>query len=179
MQNLSKLHIRGMVCYRCILVIRNELEESGINAVKIDLGEITVTATSQEIEHIRLDERLKMLGFEIMEDRNVKTVKEIKGLVDEVYSGNYEFPLHFRFSDLVRNKLHKDYRSTSEIFARMEQITLEKYIMHYRIEKTRNFLLFTTLALSDIAFKLNYSSVAHLSRQFKQYTGFAPSYTKK
>lgn len=91
----------------------------------------------------------------------------------------YDFPNNFRFSDLVVSQLHKDYDGVSSLFTLLENKNLERYIIDYRIEKIKEFLVYSELTLSDISFKLNFSSIAHLSRQFKQYTGLTPSYFKE
>ena len=179
MQNASKLFIKGMVCQRCIIVLKTELEASGIIVVKAELGEVTVLTSSRNIETARIAEKLAPLGFQLLEDRKVKTVDAIRELVKEVYSGNFDFPYHFRFSDLLSQRLQKEYDSLSALFSLLEHKTLERYIIDYRIERIKEFLVYTSSTLSDIAFRLNYSSVAHLSRQFKQYTGLNPSHFKE
>ena len=179
MQNASKLFIKGMVCQRCIIVLKTELEASGMIVVKAELGEVTVLTSSRTIETSRIAEKLAPLGFQLLEDRKVKTVDAIRELVKEVYSGNFDFPYHFRFSDLLVQRLQKEYDSLSALFSLLEHKTLERYIIDFRIERIKEFLVYTSSTLSDIAFRLNYSSVAHLSRQFKQYTGLNPSHFKE
>ena len=179
MQNASKLFIKGMVCQRCIIVLKTELEASGMIVVKAELGEVTVLTSSRAIETARIAEKLAPLGFQLLEDRKVKTVDAIRELVKEVYSGNFDFPYNFRFSDLLSQRLQKEYDSLSALFSLLEHKTLERYIIDYRIERIKEFLVYTSSTLSDIAFRLNYSSVAHLSRQFKQYTGLNPSHFKE
>ena len=179
MQNASKLFIKGMVCQRCIIVLKTELEASGMIVVKAELGEVTVLTSSRTIETARIAEKLAPLGFQLLEDRKVKTVDAIRELVKEVYSGNFDFPYNFRFSDLLSQRLQKEYDSLSALFSLLEHKTLERYIIDYRIERIKEFLVYTSSTLSDIAFRLNYSSVAHLSRQFKQYTGLNPSHFKE
>ena len=179
MQQVSKLFIKGMVCQRCIQVIKTELEQLNIVPVKIDLGEVTIISSNYKIETTVIEEKLRPLGFQLLEDKKIKTVREIKDLVAEIYSGNYDFPNHFRFSDLVVTQLHKEYDTVSALFTLLEHQTIEKYIIDYRIGKIKEMLVYSSHSLSDIAFKLNYSSVAHLSRQFKQVTGLTPSYFKE
>ena len=179
MQQVSKLFIKGMVCQRCISVIKAELEQIGITPVKVDLGEVTVITCPDAVERKRIEERLSMLGFSLLEDKKIKTINEVKELVAEVYSGQYDFPNNFRFSDLINTQLHKDYDTVSALFSLMEHKTLERYTIDYRIGKIKEFLVYSSLTLSDIAFKFNYSSIAHLSRQFKQYTGLNPSHFKE
>ena len=179
MQNASRLFIKGMVCQRCIIVLKNELEASGMIVIKAELGEVTVLTSSRSIESAWIAEKLAPLGFQLLEDKKVKTVDAIRELVKEVYSGNFDFPYQFRFSDLLVQRLQKEYDSLSALFSLLEHKTLERYIIDFRIERIKEFLVYTSSTLSDIAFRLNYSSVAHLSRQFKQYTGLNPSHFKE
>jgi AraC family transcriptional regulator len=179
MHTESKLYIKGMVCDRCILVIKNELQTLGYTPVKISLGEVTVLVYGKSIDVSLIKERLTSLGFQLLEDQKVKVVEEVKKLVEEGYSGTFDFPINFRFSTLVKDRLNKDYDTLSNIFSLLEQKTLERFIIDYRIEKVKEYLVYSTDPLSDIAFKLNYSSVPHLSKQFKQITGLNPSYFRE
>lgn len=164
-----------MVCQRCISTIKTELESLGIQTEEILLGEVTFTA-SRTLDITRIEERLKPLGFSILEDKRASLVKKVKQLVEEVYSGEFDFPTRFRFSELAVERLHKDYDTISSVFSSIENITIEKYIINLRIEKIKELLVYTSLTLTDISFKLCFSSVAHLSRQFKTVTGFNPSH---
>lgn len=168
-----------MVCQRCITVVGSELEAMGLTPHKVELGEVTVISATEKMDTQTVAERLRPLGFELLEDRKLATVQKVKDLVAAVYSGDYDFPDHFRFSDLVVKHLSKDYDSVSGLFALVEHKTLEQYIIHYRIEKVKEFLVYENKTLSDISFQLNYSSVAHLSRQFRQVTGLTPSHFRE
>ena len=166
-----------MVCNRCISTVKNELENIGLHPTEISLGEVSFAAT--EIAALPLiQERLKPLGFSLVEDKRVKLVKDVKMLVEKVYSGDFDFPVRFRFSALAAESLQKDYDAISTIFSSVENITVEKHIIDFRIEKIKEFLVYTPQTLADIAFRLGFSSVAHLSRQFKIVTGFNPSHFK-
>jgi AraC family transcriptional regulator len=179
MQMQSKLFIKGMVCQRCILVIKSELENLGILPVKVALGEVTMIASTKEPDYEAVEEMLRPLGFSLLEDKKVKVVREVKKLIEQVYSGAYDFPDGFRFSEFIVSKLPRDYDTISALFSLLEHQTLERYIINYRIEKIKELLVYSSFTLTDIAFKLNFSSVAHLSRQFKQYTGLTPSCFKE
>lgn len=179
MQNTITLSIKGMVCERCINVIKSELKKAGVATVKVELGEVTVISSNHSETTRIVQESLGPLGFQLLEDKKAKTLNELKNLVAEVYSGSYDFPNQMRFSDVVASRLHKDYDTLSALFSLHEQKTLERYIMDYRIEKIKEYLVYSSLTLSDIAFRLNFSSVPHLSRQFKQYTGLTPSHFKQ
>lgn len=168
-----------MVCQRCIQVVESELRKMGIIPIKVDLGEVTIITSKNPADTALIEEKLRPLGFQLLEDKKIKTVNQVKELIEEVYSGNYDFPVKFRFSDLIIHQLHKDYDSTSALFALLEHKTLERFIIDFRILKIKEFLVYSSFTLSDIAFKLNFSSVAHLSRQFKQFTGQTPSRFKE
>jgi AraC family transcriptional regulator len=172
----SKLFIKGMVCNRCIHVIQSELQNLGVQTAKVTLGEVTVIKSNTLPDHQTIVERLNSLGFELVEDKKIKLVRDVKKIIEEVYSGNYDFPQGFRLSDLLVSKINKDYNTISAFFSLIEQKTIETFFIEYRIEKVKEFLVYSSLSLSDIAFKLNFSSVAHLSRQFKQYTGLTTSH---
>lgn len=178
MRSDYKIFIKGMVCDRCIYTVRQQLNDLKIPVTDISLGEVTTVHSLSNPDIVALQQRLAPLGFSLLEDKNTRLVRDLKVLVEKVYSGDYDFPLNFRFSDVVVNNLNKDYNSISAVFSEMENITLEKYIIEYRIEKVKELLVYTDNTLSDIAFKLGFSSKAHLSRQFKAQTGLNPSHFK-
>lgn len=178
MEKRATLFIKGMVCSRCVMVVKEELKDLGHEPVQVKLGEVTVI-NNDKLDKTALEKRLSSLGFSLLEDRKVKAVKEVKALVEEVYSGDYDFPDNFRFSNLVRERSNKEYDAISDVFIAQEKKTLEQYIIDFRINKIKEYLVYSNLTLSDIAFKLNYNSVSHLSAQFKQYTGLTPSYFKE
>jgi len=172
------IFIKGMVCNRCLMTVKNELESLGHCSVDVSLGTVSFIRSAEAEDSYELEKRLSMLGFSLLEDKKTKMAKEVKSLIEEVYSGNFDFPVGFRFSKLVAERLGKDYDAISDAFIAVEKKTIEQYIIQYRINKVKEFLVYTTLTLSDIAFRLNFTSVAHLSTQFKQQTGLTPSYFK-
>jgi AraC family transcriptional regulator len=178
MEKGATIFIKGMVCRRCVMVIEEELKDLGHEPLQVGLGEVTVI-DSGKLDKAELEKRLAALGFSLLEDRKVKTVSEVKALVEEVYSGDYDFPDNFRFSKLVKERFGKDYDAVSDVFIAMEKRTIEQYIIDFRINKVKEYLVYSNLTLADIAFRLNYNSVAHLSAQFKQYTGLTPSHFKE
>lgn len=167
-----------MVCYRCISTVKHELENIGLQLDDISLGEVTLSAATEIIDLNAIGEQLKPFGFTLLEDKRARLVTDVKNLVAEIYGGDFDFPEPFRFSTYISEKLQRDYDTISSVFSIREQKTLEKYIIDFRIEKIKEFLVYTPQTLSDIAFRLGFSSVAHLSRQFKMVTGFNPSYYK-
>ena len=179
MKKGETLFIKGMVCSRCVMVVKEELKDLGHEPVQVGLGEAIVVEKEDKLDKVELEKRLAALGFSLLEDRKVKTVREVKALVEAVYSGEYDFPDNFRFTNLVREICNKDYDAVSDVFIAMEKRTIEQYIIDFRINKVKEYLVYSNLTLADIAFKLNYNSVAHLSAQFKQYTGLTPSHFKE
>jgi AraC-like DNA-binding protein len=172
------IFLKGMVCNRCLLSVRNELESLGYTPLDISLGEVNFAGGDVHDSNV-LKKRLQNLGFVLMEDKKVAMVTKVKQLIEEVYSGNYDFPTPFRFSELVKQRLHTDYTMASKAFIAAEKITVEQYIIEYRISKVKEFLVYSNFPLSDIAFKFNFNSVAHLSAQFRQQTGLTTSYFKE
>ncbi len=168
-----------MVCNRCMMVVKNEMENLGHRLVDVSLGEVSFISSAEEPKQHELESRLSLLGFRLLEDKKTKMAKEVKTIIEEVYSGNFDFPDGFRFSRLVAQRLGKDYDAISDAFIAAEKKTIEQYIIDFRINRVKEFLVYTTLTLSDIAFKLNFNSVAHLSTQFKQQTGLTPSFFKE
>ena len=178
MKEQSKLMVKGMVCNRCIMTVNHELESLGYVAESIQLGEVKLKA-GIEIDLDAIEKKLEIHGFRLLEDRSKKMIKEVKQLVEKVYSGDYHFPEKFRFADLVKKHWNNNYDVVSTTFISLEKKSLERYIIEYRIGKVKEFLVYTNLSLSDIAFKLNFTSTSHLSAQFKQVSGLTPSYFKE
>lgn len=177
MQKEQKVYIKGMVCQRCIAMVKSELENIGLHPTNINLGEVTFSASTIP-DTAKIEEKLKPLGFSLLEDKRVKLVIQVKALIAEVYGGDFDFPVRFRFSELAAERLHREYDTISSVFSSLENTTIEKYIIDFRIEKIKEYLVYTLQPLADISFRLGFSSVAHLSRQFKMVTGFNPSHLR-
>lgn len=175
---MQTIFIKGMVCNRCIMTVKAELEQLGYQSVEVALGEASFISP-ETYNQPELENRLSVRGFTLLEDKNLKVVKEVKSLVDEVYSGDFDFPETFQFSKLLAQRSGKEYESISDVFVATEKKTIGQYIIDFRINKVKELLVYTSLTLADIAFKLNFNSVAHLSKQFKQQTGLAPSFFKE
>jgi len=171
------IFLKGMVCNRCLMTVETELQKMGHTPVNVSLGEVSFISNEQHHKD-DLEERLTLLGFSFVEDKKAKMTKEVKKLLEKVYSGDYDFPDNFRFAKLIKQEFEKDYDTISEAFIATEMKTIEQYIIELRINKIKEYLVYTNLRLADIAFKLNFNSVAHLSTQFKQQTGLTPSFFK-
>jgi AraC-like DNA-binding protein len=170
--------IKGMVCHRCITTVTQELQQLGIEPDEVTLGEVKIAVHVPFTDFEVLNRTLAPLGFCVLENKRSKLVRQVKQLVADVYSGDFDFPYKFRFSDLLAQKLEKEYASISQQFAAEEGSTIEKFVIEYRVEKIKEMLVYSSLKPSDIAFQLGFSSVAHLSRQFKQQTGLTLSHFK-
>jgi AraC family transcriptional regulator len=177
---MTTLYIKNMVCNRCIMVVEQELKKQGLHPEKVSLGEVTIvedhlTNTQQQ----KLDESLVNLGFERIDDKKARLIESIKNKVIQTIHHTDQVRLKFNWSTLLSEELHYDYNYLSSLFSSVEGITLEQYIIRQKIEKAKELLFYDEQNLSEIAIRLGYSSVAHLSSQFKKVTGFTPSELKK
>jgi AraC-like DNA-binding protein len=179
MPEIKELHlaVKNMVCNRCVRVVQEELEKLGLEVKDISLGEVTVLFPSEKVPLDKIAETLAKAGFELLEDKKAKTVEEIKRFVIQLV----QQPEHRNknYSELIAKHIGKDYHALSQLFSATENVTIEKYIILQKIERVKELLVYDELSLSQIADEMGYSSVAHLSGQFKQVTGFTPSAFKK
>lgn len=167
-----------MVCNRCILVVKQELEKLGIESHKVSLGEVE-TETEVPKEKIgQLSQNLAALGFELLDNNKQQLIEKIKNIIIHQVHYSQEETQH-NYSQILSQNLRKDYSYLSGLFSEVEGITIEKYIINQKIEKVKELIIYDELSLSEIAFKLGYSSVAHLSNQFKKVTGLTPSHFKQ
>lgn len=173
----DKLYIKNMVCHRCVIVVQQELEKLGIKPTSIRLGEVDVseTPTPEKLSEIR--SALSSVGFELIDDRKSKLIEQIKTLIIDVV--HRQIKLKTNLSDYLAEHIGKDYSHLSNLFSEVEGTTIEQYAIHQRIERVKELLVYDELTLSQIAYELGYSSVAHLSNQFKKITGLTPSHFKK
>jgi AraC family transcriptional regulator len=175
---MNKLYVKNMVCNRCILAVNQELEKLHIHPKEIILGEVTLEKPLTKKQSERLPLRLKDLGFELLGDQKQKQIEVIKSLlIQKVQKGDLEE--HFSLSEFLSGSLNKDYSQITRLFSEVESITIEQFFILQKIEKVREWLKYNEFTLSEIAWKLGYSSVAHASAQFKKITGLSPSQFKK
>ena len=171
------LHIKNMVCQRCVRVVREELERAGYKPLRVELGEAEIA--DEDTNRGKLAALLAANGFELLEEKSAKLVNDIKAFVIAlVRSGKLENEKQ-KLSELVEAHFHKDYGYLSQLFTQAKTTTLERYIIAQKVELVKEWLAYGELTLSQMAVKLGYSSVAHLSAQFKQITGFTPSAFKQ
>lgn len=166
-----------MVCNRCIMVVKQELEKVGIETCSVTLGEVeTKNDVSKELID-QLGNNLAPFGFEVLDNNKQQLIEKIKNIiVKQVHYSDEE--LRHTNSGILSKTLHKDYSYLSSLFSEVEGITIEKYIINQKIEKVKELIIYDELTLSEIAYKLGYSSVAHLSTQFKKVTGLTPTHFK-
>ncbi|MBK8522229.1 MAG: helix-turn-helix transcriptional regulator [Chitinophagaceae bacterium] len=175
---MMNLYIKNMVCNRCIMVVKQELENLKLKPLKVSMGEAELSKQPSVKQMQQLNSRLLQLGFEILDDKKQKQIEKIKSLlIKKVQSGDVEE--HFSISEYLSNFLHKDYSYISRLFSEVEGITVEQFFILQKIEKVKEWLVYGELNLSEISFRLGYSSVAHISAQFKKITGLTPSHFKK
>ena len=167
-----------MVSLRCKMVVKSELEKLGFTCVSVELGvvEIKEEATKQQLEI--LNQKLKKSGLEILDNKKNVLVEKIKDLIVEMINNTSEVP-RVNDSDYISEKLNYDYTYLSNTFSEVKGITIQQYIILHKIEKVKELLIYDDLTLTEIAHKLHYSSVAHLSNQFKKITGLTPTYFKE
>lgn len=164
------LHIKNMVCPSCITVISNELDHLGVEYTIKKMGEVTIRSSRHiSIEAIR--QVLEKHGFEIIQDTETLLVEQIKLAVMDLTQPHKGTATNLRNSDYIAQKVGKSYYSISKLFSKHEHITIEKYIIQQKIEKVKELLSYNQMNLSEIASLLGYSSVHHLSNQFKSVTG--------
>jgi len=172
-----KIYIKNMVCGRCKLIVRKELEKLGLLVRAIELGEVELAEPIDEEMKKHVSIRLNSFGFELISDKRSKTIEQVKNLIRElVHDKNNEIEMNL--SDYLRQKTNSDYNTLSNLFSEVEGITIEKYFILQKIERVKELLMYDEMSLSEIAYALNYSSVAYLSNQFKKITGLTPSHFK-
>ncbi|MDQ6844830.1 MAG: AraC family transcriptional regulator [Bacteroidota bacterium] len=175
---MMQLYIKNMVCNRCIAAVKQLLDELKLKYSTIQLGEVTLTKEPSDNQIKILRNRLDQLGFELLDDAKMQMIEKIKTIIIEyVHYGEGDERLNF--SDLLISKVHKDYSYLSKLFSDTEGITIEKYLIHQKVEKVKELIVYDELSLSEIAYQLGYSSIAHLSAQFKKVTGLTPTHFKK
>ena len=167
-----------MVCNRCILFVKQELEKLHIPASSISLGEVDTKEDIAKEKLAQLSDNLTALGFEVLDNAKRQLIEKIKNIVIRQVHHDQE-EMRYNFSAVLSKALHKDYSYLSSLFSQVEGITIEKYIINQKIEKAKELIIYNELSLSEIAFQLGYSSVAHLSNQFKKLTGLTPSHFRQ
>jgi AraC-like DNA-binding protein len=167
-----------MVCKRCIKVVNDELSKLGLRIRNIKLGEVEID-TDKTVPMKKIENILSQNGFELIDDINAKLIERIKVLIINKIHYSREESGKVNFSKYLSREIGKNYSHLSSLFSSKEGITIEKFIIHQKIERVKELLVYNELTLSEIAYSSGYSSVQHLSNQFKQVTGMKPSEFKK
>jgi AraC-like DNA-binding protein len=172
-----RLFIKYMVSKRCKLLVRTVLEDMEIPYKSVELGEVQLVEAITPEQRSILKRTLKKSGLELMEDKNAVLVNQVKDLIYNLLHLEEDMP-HQNISEYLSQKMNLSYVSISHIFSETKGITIELYFLKQKIERVKEMLLYDHLSLTEIAYRLNYSSTAHLSAQFKKITGLTPSYFK-
>lgn len=171
------IQIKNMESDRCITTVKNELSRLGLHYKRVELGKAELINNLSTKELLLIDNALKTTGLELMKDKNVQLVAKIKVSISQLINLSEELEKP-KTSDFLSKAVNSDYAYLSKVFSSNQGISIEKYIIIRKVERIKELLVYSKLSLVDIAFKLHYSSVAHLSNQFKKVTGLTPSFFK-
>lgn len=179
MFNKVTLNIKNMVCNRCIKVVKEEIEKLNYHVIDISLGEV-VLSSEGKIDLNKLKTVLEENGFELIDDKNSRMIEKVKlTIINKIRDLSEQKISKVNFIKEITDETHLSYQYISTLFSSTEGTTIEKFIILQKIEKVKELLVYDELTLSEIAYRLEYSSVQHLSNQFKKITGLTPSYFKQ
>jgi len=170
-----KLYIKNMVCIRCKMVVKSELDKLGLHYANVELGEVEIQEDLSSDQLSALSALLEEAGLELMDDKKSILVEKIKAIVIEVVHYKDDM-IKVNLSDYISEKLNHNYSYLSNLFTEVKGTTIEKFYLAHKIEKVKELLVYDELNLTEIAYKLHYSSVSHLSNQFKKMTGLTPTH---
>ncbi len=171
------IHIKNMVCKRCIMVVGQIFKNAGIDDANVQMGKVIVKNDFSEEQSENVEKNLNQAGFAIIKRHTLQVVEQIKAIIiDYVY--NPEMDKNVNLSTILTSKMDLEYSYISNLFSSVENTTIEHYMINLKIERVKELLVYDEKTLSEIAWEMGYSSVAHLSGQFKKVTGFTPSYFK-
>ena len=167
-----------MVCIRCKMVVKDELTKLGLHYNTVELGEADIMENISADQHDQIKTALLKSGLELMDDKKSVLIQKIKNVIVELVHYSDE-PLTIKFSEYLSQKLQHDYTYLANLFSEVQGTTIEKFFIAHKIERVKELLVYNELNLTEIAYQMHYSSVAHLSAQFKKVTGLTPSYFKQ
>lgn len=167
-----------MVSNRCIMAVKEELKKLGLHFIVVDLGEVDIMEELSAEQREQLKNALLSLGFELMDDKRAILIERIKNAIIEMVHHTDEM-IKVNFSDYLSEKLNHDYTYLANLFSEVQGTTIEQFIISHKVERIKELIMYGELSISEIAWKMNYSSVAHLSNQFKKVTGLTPSHFKQ
>jgi AraC-like DNA-binding protein len=167
-----------MVSNRCKMAVKDELKKLGLHFIVVDLGEIEIMETISVEQRAQLKIDLLQSGLELMDDKRAVLIERIKAVIVEMVHHTEE-PIKINFSVFLSEKLNHDYTYLANLFSEVQGTTIEQFIISHKIERIKELIIYGELNITEIAWKMNYSSVAHLSNQFKKVTGLSPSHFKQ
>ena len=173
------LTIRNMVCDRCKAAVWRVLTDQGLNVRQVDLGEVELNGQPDDKQLARVNEALKAAGFELVADQDAALIARIKAVIVKLVHHSGDMDGRVKLAEHISGQLHKDYSTLSALFSQVEGITIEHYFLLQRMERVKELIRYGELTLGEIAFRTGFSSVAHLSSQFKKLTGMTPTAFKK
>lgn len=173
-----KLFIKYMVSNRCKMVVKEELKKMGLHFMVVDLGEVDIMETLTLYQRSQLKEALLESGLELMDDKRAVLIEKIKTVIINMVHHSDEIP-KMNFSNFLSEKLNQDYTYLSNLFSEVQGTTIEHFIIAHKTERIKELIIYDELNITEIAWKMNYSSVAHLSSQFKKVTGLSPTHFKQ
>lgn len=173
-----KLYIKYMVSLRCKMLVIEELKKLGLHYVIVDLGMVEILEDITQEQREQLRDNLLKSGLELLDDKKSILIEKIKNVIIEMIHYSKELP-NTNYSDYIAEKLNYDYTYLANVFSEVKGVTIQQFIILHKIEKVKELLLYEELNLTEISYKLHYSSVAHLSNQFKKVTGLTPTFYKK
>jgi len=173
-----KLYIKYMVSNRCKMAVKEELRKLGLHFILVDLGEVDIMENITTEQRGQLKTALLNSGLELMDDKRAVLIEKIKSVIIEMVHHTDEL-IKINFSEFLSEKLHHDYTYLANLFSEVQGTTIEQFIISHKIERIKELIIYDELNITEIAWKMNYSSVAHLSNQFKKVTGLSPSHFKQ
>jgi copper chaperone CopZ len=172
-----KLYIQNMVCQCCKMTVARELKKMNLYYINLELGEVQLKNPITEKQKAELKRNLRLFGLELMEDENVILVEKIVAIIVKMIHESEGLPA-INFSVYLTNELNQDYHSLSALFSNTKGVTIEHFIIQHKIERVKELITYDELNLTEISYSLDYSSVQHLSNQFKKVTGYTPTFFK-
>jgi AraC-like DNA-binding protein len=173
-----KLYIKYMVSTRCKMAVKDALRELGLHFILVDLGEVDIMENISTGQRDQLKIALLDSGLELMDDKRAVLIEKIKNTIVEMVHHSDEI-IKINFSEYLSEKLNHDYTYLANLFSEVQGTTIEQFIISHKVERIKELIIYDELNITEIAWKMNYSSVAHLSNQFKKVTGLSPSHFKQ
>jgi AraC-like DNA-binding protein len=173
-----KIFIKFMLSNHCKITVKELLKNLGLHFIVVDLGEVDIMEDLSDTQRERLRISLSDAGFELMDDKKANLIEKIKNIIIDMVHHKDDLA-KIKFSDYLSEKLNRDYTYLSNLFSAVQGSTIEQFIISHKVERIKELIIYDELSITEIAWKMNYSSVAHLSNQFKKSTGLSPTQFKQ